>query len=276
MTDTGLSMGAIILGLALLSVLDYLIVAGCVWAAARIFRYKRKDRGPPSKVVLYSLKVGLAVAVPFLIALYLAHPSVDEILSKGPRLLLPLGLVVIVKTAAFFHEMKKAYGEGMKKTVNGYATAVYLIIVAWIIFIAIASMLVGFYGLLSMAVGDYGEEDATSLTGWWDLQPEDSWTYNASARTFSVLFRNDVGEPIKIDAGEAVDVVLESDCNVSSPLQSELVATNGSFSFNATCEGPVLESGVFYGILVEIHYTTLNNPIAPLFENGYFSGNASA
>lgn len=273
MTDTGLGMGAVFFGLAVLSILDYVIVAGCVWAAARIFRYQKNGWKTPSKIALYSLKYGLAVLLPFTLAIFLSGPSVEEILSKGLRLLLPLGFSFIVKTTVILPEMKKAYGESLKRSMYGYATAVYLMFVAWLTVVMSVSLLIGLSGLLS--AGGYEGADDGALTGWWDLQPVDDGTYNASAKTFSVLYVNGAGEPIKISAGQALDAGSETDCNITSPAQSQEVDTGDSFDLNATCAGSNTQPGEPYGVLVQIHYATLNNPIAPLHENGYFSGNSS-
>jgi len=192
MTDTGL-IGGIVLGLAVLSLLDYLIVTFCVWSAARIFRYRERGWKIPSHIAIYSLKYGLILAFPFALVLYLSNPSLTAVLSKGVRLLLPPALIFLVKTAAFFPEMKTVYGESMKKSVNGYATAVYLIAVAWITVVAIVSMLFGLYGLMSSPL--YKETGAGGglITGWWDLKPMDNGTYDASSNTFSVLYVNDAG-----------------------------------------------------------------------------------
>jgi hypothetical protein len=170
--------------------------------------------------------------------------------------------------------MKKAYGEGLKKIVNGYATTVYLIVVAWLMCFLTASILFGLYGLISAAASSLGGGDV-SLTGWQDLQPEEYGQYNASAKTFSVLFANYAGEPVKIDSSEAVDIQSGTDCNVSSPVINQILNTSESFAFNATCPGAGTQSGEQYGILVQIYYATVNNPLAPLLENGYFSGNAT-
>lgn len=276
MADTTLGVAWLVVGLVVLCLLDCMIVTGCVWAAARIFRYKKRDWKTPMQIALYSLKFGAVAAAPFVAALYFFHPSLEELFSKGPRLLLPVGLVFIVKTAAIFPEMKNSYEEGIKKTVNGYATAVYLMVVAWILVVVEASMLIGLYGLLSIAMGGSGAEDEAALTGWWDLQPDDYGEYNATSKAFSVPYVNDAGEPIKIDAAEAIDIGSETECIVASPVQSQVVDRGGLFAFNATCPGSATQGGERYGMFVQIYYTTVNNPLAPKFENGYFSGNATA
>jgi hypothetical protein len=276
MTETDLGIGTIILALAVISLIDFFVVTVSVWAAAGIFRYNKKGRAPASRIALYSLKVGLIVSVPFVLALYTSHPVLEDILAKGPRLLLPLGLVFLVKTAAIFPEMKKVYGEGMKKTVNGYATAAYLIMCSWIIVILIFSMLVGFYGMLSAMMGLEGENVEPTLTGWQDLSPDLPGNYTASSSAYSLLFRNEMGEPIKIDSALVIDIISGRDCNVSSPALFQEVDVNGTFTLNATCPPVNMSAGDPYELGLEIYYTTLNTPLGPLFENDYVSGNACA
>ena len=276
MTETDLGIGIIILALALISLIDFFIVTASVWAAARIFRYGNKDLGSASKIAIYSLKFALIVATPFVLALYITHPDLEDILAKGPRLLLPLGLVFLVKTCAIFLEMKKVYKESMKKTVNGYATAVYLIICSWILVIIISSMLVGLYGMLFNIIGLGGENDDPSLTGWWDLSPDLPGNYSASSSAYSLIVSNDMGEPIKIDSALVIDIASKKECNITSPALSQEVDVKASFALNATCPPANMSAGDPYELGLEIYYTTLNNPLAPLFENGYVSGNASA
>jgi hypothetical protein len=274
MTETDL--GTIILALAILSLIDFFVVTVSVWAAARIFRYNKKDRRSASRIAFYSLKVGSIVAVPFAIALYVSQPSLGDILAKGPRLLLPLGLVFLVKTSAIFLEMKKLYGEGMQKTVKGYATAVYLIICSWIIVIVISSMLIGLSSILLTMTGLGGGNEEPSLTGWWDLSPDLPGNYGASSSAYSMRFRNGMREPIKIDSALVIDLISEEDCNISSPSFPEQLDVNGTFFLNATCPQVNISEGEPYAMGLEVYYTTVNNPLAPLFENGYVSGNASA
>ncbi|MFZ2455663.1 MAG: hypothetical protein WAX07_04225 [Candidatus Altiarchaeia archaeon] len=276
MTETDLGIGTIIFALAVLSLADFVITTASVWAAARIFRYGKKDLRPAFRIAVYSLKYGLVVATPFVLVLYLAHPALEDILAKGPRLLLPLGLVFLVKTSAIFWEMKKVYGVGVKKIVNGYATAAYLMFVAWIMVVVLFSMMMGFYGILSIVFGDYSSGDDASLTGWWDLMPELPGNYSASSSTYSAVFRNDKAEPIKFDSALVVDLVSQEECNVSSPIFSEEANVNGTFILNATCPPANISAGDPYELAVEIRYTTVNNPLAPLYENDYVSGNASA
>ncbi len=275
MTEIDSAIAAIIAVLAILSIADYLIVSGCVWAAAKIFRYRKKDKKTLSQIALYSLKIGLIVAVPFILAIYLSAPSPQDLLDKGPRLLLPLGLVFIIKTAAIFQKMKDLCGENLKKTIYGFLTAAYLIIVAWVLALIIFSMMLAAYSILAAIPGLYDQSGDVSLTGWWDLQPDDPGFYNASSSTFSARFMNGMGEAIKIDSAEALDLNAGAECNVTSPAPGDLVDVNGSFALNAACPGGNISAGGPYEVLLEIHYTTLNNTLAPLFENGYFSGNAS-
>jgi len=276
MTETDLSIVLIILVLAILALTDFIVVTGSVWAASRIFRYKKKDRRTASKIAFYSLKVGLIVAAPFVMALYFASPSLEDILAKGPRLLLPLGLVFLVKTSAIFPEMKKVYGEGMKKTVNGYATAAYLIISSWILVVVIFSMVIGLYGTLSFMAGQENGSDDVSFTGWWDLQPDQPGSYSASSFKYSTLFRNAKEEPIKINSALVVDIISEEECNVSSPSFPVQLDENSTFMLNATCPSVNISAGDPFGMILEINYTTLNNSLEPLLENDYVSGNASA
>ena len=276
MTETDLSIVLIILVLAILALTDYIVVTGSVWAASRIFRYGKKDRGSASRIAIYSLKAGLIVAAPFAMALYIANPVLEDILVKGPRLLLPLGLVFLVKTSAIFPEMKKVYGEGMKKIVNGYATAAYLIISSWILVIVIFSMLIGFYGTLSFMAGQENGSDDVSFTGWWDLQPDLPGKYSASSSSYSTIFRNEKGEPITINSALVVDLTSEDECNVSSPSFPLQMDENGTFMLNATCPSVNISSGDPFGVVLEMNYTTLNNSLEPLFENDYVSGNTSA
>jgi hypothetical protein len=276
MTETDLGIGTIILALAVLSLIDFFIVTASVWAAARIFRYNKKDRSSAARIAIYSFKFGLIVATPFALALYITQPNLGDILAKGPRLLLPLGLVFLVKTSAIFLELKKVYQESIKKTVNGYATAVYLIICSWILVILLSSMLVGLSSMLFSIIGLGGENDVPSLTGWWDLRPDLPGDYSASTSSYSLIVSNDMGEPIKIDSALVIDITSGKECNITSPALSQEVDVNASFALNATCPYANMSAGDPYELGLEIYYTTLNNPLAPLFENGYVSGNAGA
>lgn len=273
MTETDLRIALIILVLVAISLIDFIIVTGSVLVASKIFRYDKKDRKTASRIALYSLKVGLIVAAPFALALYVTNPSIEEILAKGPRLLLPLGLVFLVKTSAIFLEMNKVYGEGMKKTVNGYATAAYLIICSWILFIVIFFMFVGFYGTLSFMAAENGD---TPFTGWWDLSPDLPGNYSASTSAYSLLFRNARGGPIEVNYALVGDVISEDECNVSSPSFPVQLEENGTFLLKARCPFVNLSAGDPFGLILEINYTTLNDPSASLIESDYISGNASA
>jgi uncharacterized membrane protein len=274
MTEIDPAIAVIIAALAILSLADYLIVSGCVWAAAKIFRYRKKDKKIPRQIAAYSLKIGLIVAVPFALAIYISAPSLQDILNKGLRLLLPLGLVFIIKTAVFFQKMKDLYGESMKKTVYGFLAAAYLIIVAWVFTLLLFAMMLAACSVLAAILGLYTQSDNWQLTGWWDVQPIGSGSYNASSSSFSVQFMNRMGEQIKIDAAEALDLNSEAECNVTSPAPGETVDVNGTFALNAACPGNT-SAGSPYEFVLEIHYTTANNSLTSLFENGYFSGNAS-
>jgi hypothetical protein len=276
MTETDLGIGTIILALAVLSLIDFFIVTASVWAASRLFKYSNKDRGSAAKIAIYSLKVGLIVAAPFAFALYVTQPTPGDILAKGPRLLLPIGLVFLVKTSAFFLEMKKVYSESMKKTMNGYATAVYLIICSWVLVIIISSILIGFYGTLSIMSGTEGESVDEPLTGWWDLQPDLPGNFSASTSEYSLTVRNGMDEPIKIDSALVVDIESEEPCNIASPEASQEVGVNATFTLKATCPITNISLGDPYDLGLEIYYMTLNTPVAPRVENGYASGIASA
>lgn len=274
MTETDTAIAAIIAALAILSLADYLIVSGCVWAAAKIFRYRRKDKKIPAQIAAYSLKVGLIVAVPFALAIYISAPSLQDILGKGIRLLLPLGLVFIIKTAVIFQKIKDLYLENLKKTAYGFLTAAYLMIVAWVFALLLFSMMLAACSVLAAIMGLYAQSDNWQLTGWWDVQPIGSGSYNASGSSFSVKFMNRMGEQIKIDAAEVLDLNSEAECNVTSPATGETVDVNGTFALNAACPGNT-PAGSPYEFVLEIHYSPENNSTEPLFENGYFSGNAS-
>ena len=276
MTEIDSTIAAIIAALAILSLADYLIVSGCVWAASRIFRYQKKDGKIPKQIGIYSLKVGLIVAVPFILAIYISAPSLQDILSKGPRLLLPVGLVFIIKTAAILQRMKALYGESMKKTVYGFLTAAYLIIVAWIFAIILFSMMLTAYSFLASMLGLNDQSSDLQLTGWWDVQPIDSGIYNASNSAFSVSFRNWMNDAIKIESAEALDLNAGADCNITSPAPGETVDVNSTFALNAACPATNISAGDPYEFALEIQYASVSNQTALFFENGYVSGNASA
>jgi hypothetical protein len=276
MTETDLNIILIILVLALISLIDFIIVTGSVWASSRIFRYNKKDRRTATIVAAYWLKVGLIVASPFVLALYATNPSLGDILAKGARLLLPLGLVFLVKTSATFLEMKKAYGEGMKKTVNGYATAAYLIITSWILVFVVSSMLIGFYGMFPLLAGADGEYYNESFSGWSDLQPDLPGNYTRSSSSYSVLFRNARGEPIRINSALVVDLISEDECNVSYPYFPAQLDVNGTVLLSASCPKLNISEGDAFGMILEMNYTALSDSAASQIEDDVVSGNASA
>ncbi len=276
MTEIDPTIATIVAALIILSLADYLIVSGCVWAASWIFRYRKKDRKIPRQIALYSLKVGLIVAAPFILAIYISAPSLQDILSKGLRLLLPISLVFIIKTSFILQRMKALYGESMKKTLYGFLTAVYLIIVAWLFTIMLLAMLLTAYSFLASMLGIYDQSGGLQLTGWWDVQPVDSGIYNASSSAFSVSFRNWMNDAIKIESVEALDLNAGADCNITSPAPGETVEVNGTFALNAACPAANISAGDPYEFAIEIQYAPSSNLSSLFFENGYVSGNASA
>ena len=146
----------------------------------------------------------------------------------------------------------------------------------------LASASVLFVVLILSRLGniDYGYTGGPTVTGWSKLQPlSASISYDASDQTFSAVFMNAVGTPIKIDSVTVNESISGTMCSVAvqagQRVANQTVAAGDTLQLEAKCPSARKMRVDFYDMNITVVYDAMSGSISTQHsENGRIQGAA--